>query len=341
MDGPRIALVGATGAVGKVFLGILEEGRFPVGEVRLCASERSVGKEVALNGHRLTVEAPSPELFSEVDIVFIAAGSGISRELAPMAAGAGAFVVDKSSAFRMDPDVPLVVPEVNGDDLEGHNGIVSVPNCSTTQLVMVLKPLNDAVPISRVVVDTYQSVSGTGAAAMEELTAQSGQVLGGDEASPSVYPHRIAFNLLPQIESFLPNGYTQEEMKMTNETRKIMHLPDLPISATCVRVPVMVAHAEAAHIEFEQSMSPGEAREVLDAAPGITVLDDPASSVYPMPVDAEGKDDVFVGRIRQDVSTTNGIALWLVSDNLRKGAATNAIQIAEEALRRDLLPART
>ena len=341
MDGPRIALVGATGAVGKVFLGILEEGRFPVGEVRLCASERSVGKEVALNGHRLTVEAPSPELFSEVDIVFVAAGSGISRELAPMAAEAGAFVVDKSSAFRMDPDVPLVVPEVNGDDLEGHNGIVSVPNCSTTQLVMVLKPLNDAVPISRVVVDTYQSVSGTGAAAMEELTAQSGQVLGGDEASPSVYPHRIAFNLLPQIESFLPNGYTQEEMKMTNETRKIMHLPDLPISATCVRVPVMVAHAEAAHIEFEQSISPGEAREVLDAAPGITVLDDPASSVYPMPVDAEGKDDVFVGRIRQDVSTTNGIALWLVSDNLRKGAATNAIQIAEEALRRDLLPART
>ena len=341
MDGPRIALVGATGAVGKVFLGILEEGRFPVGEVRLCASERSVGKEVALYGNRLTVEAPSPELFSEVDIVFIAAGSGISRELAPMAAEAGAFVVDKSSAFRMDPDVPLVVPEVNGDDLEGHNGIVSVPNCSTTQLVMVLKPLNDAVPISRVVVDTYQSVSGTGAAAMEELTAQSGQVLGGDEASPSVYPHRIAFNLLPQIESFLPNGYTQEEMKMTNETRKIMHLPDLPISATCVRVPVMVAHAEAAHIEFEHSISPGEAREVLDAAPGITVLDDPASSVYPMPVDAEGKDDVFVGRIRQDVSTTNGIALWLVSDNLRKGAATNAIQIAEEAVRRDLLPART
>ena len=340
MDGPRIALVGATGAVGKVFLGILEEGRFPVGEVRLCASERSVGKEIALNSHRLTVEEPTPELFSEVDIVFIAAGSGISRELAPIAAEAGALVVDKSSAFRMDPDVPLVVPEVNGGDLDDHNGIVSVPNCSTTQLVMVLNPLNDANPISRVVVDTYQSVSGTGAAAMEELTAQSGQVLSGDDASPSVYPHQIAFNLLPQVESFLPNGYTQEEMKMTNETRKIMHLPDLPISATCVRVPVMVAHAEAAHIEFDESMSPGEAREVLDAAPGVTVLDDPASSLYPMPVDAEGKDDVFVGRIRQDVSKTNSIALWLVSDNLRKGAATNAIQIAEEALRRDLLPAR-
>ena len=340
MDGPRIALVGATGAVGKVFLGILEEGRFPVGEIRLCASERSVGKEIALNGHRLTVEEPTPELFSEVDIVFIAAGSGISRELAPIAAEAGALVVDKSSAFRMDPDVPLVVPEVNGGDLDDHNGIVSVPNCSTTQLVMVLNPLNDANPISRVVVDTYQSVSGTGAAAMEELTAQSGQVLSGDDASPSVYPHQIAFNLLPQVESFLPNGYTQEEMKMTNETRKIMHLPDLPISATCVRVPVMVAHAEAAHIEFDESMSPGEAREVLDAAPGVTVLDYPASSLYPMPVDAEGKDDVFVGRIRQDVSKTNSIALWLVSDNLRKGAATNAIQIAEEALRRDLLPAR-
>ena len=340
MDGPRIALVGATGAVGKVFLGILEEGRFPVGEIRLCASERSVGKEIALNGHRLTIEEPTPELFSEVDIVFIAAGSGVSREFAPIAAEVGALVVDKSSAFRMDPDVPLVVPEVNGDDLDDHNGIVSVPNCSTTQLVMVLNPLNDANPISRVVVDTYQSVSGTGAAAVHELTEQSGHVLSGDDTSPSVYPHRIAFNLLPQVESFLPNGYTQEEMKMTNETRKIMHLPDLPISATCVRVPVMVAHAEAAHIEFEQSMSPGEAREVLDAAPGVTVVDDPASSLYPMPVDAEGKDDVFVGRIRQDVSKTNSIALWLVSDNLRKGAATNAIQIAEEALRRDLLPAR-
>ena len=340
MDAPRIALVGATGAVGKVFLGILEEGRFPASEIRLCASERSVGKEIALNGHRLTVEEPTPELFSEVDVVFIAAGSSVSRELAPIAAEAGALVVDKSSAFRMDPDVPLVVPEINGDDIDGHCGIVSVPNCSTTQLVMVLNPLNDAIPISRVVVDTYQSVSGTGAAAVDELTAQSGQVLGGGDTSPSVYPHRIAFNVLPQVESFLPNGYTQEEMKMTNETRKIMHLPDLPISATCVRVPGMVAHAEAAHIEFEQSMSPGEAREVLDAAPGVTVVDDPASSHYPMPVDAEGKDDVFVGRIRQDVSTTNGIALWLVSDNLRKGAATNAIQIAEEALRRDLLPAR-
>ena len=337
MDGPRIALVGATGAVGKVFLGILEEGRFPAGEVRLCASERSVGKEVALNGHRLTVEEPTPELFSEVDIVFIAAGSGVSHELAPIAAEAGALVVDKSSAFRMEPDVPLVVPEVNGGDLDDHNGIVSVPNCSTTQLVMVLNPLNDANPISRVVVDTYQSVSGTGAAAMEELTAQSGQVLNENEAIPSVYPHRIAFNLLPHIESFLPNGYTQEEMKMVNETRKIMHLPDLPISATCVRVPVMVSHAEAAHIEFDESMSPGEAREVLDEAPGVTVLDDPASSLYPMPVNAEGKDDVFVGRIRQDVSKTNSIALWLVSDNLRKGAATNAIQIAEEAMRRDLL----
>ena len=340
MDAPRIAIVGATGAVGKVFLGILEEGRFPVGETRLCASKRSVGKEVALNGHRLTVEEPTPELFSEVDIVFIAAGSGVSRELAPVAAEAGALVVDKSSAFRMDPDVPLVVPEVNGDDLDDHSGIVSVPNCSTTQLVMVLNPLNDAVPISRVVVDTYQSVSGTGAAAVSELTEQSGQVLDGDVASPDVYPHQIAFNLLPQVESFLPNGYTQEEMKMTHETRKIMHLPDLPISATCVRVPVMVAHAEAAHIEFEDGMSPGEAREVLDAAPGVTVVDDPGSSQYPMPVDAEGKDDVFVGRIRQDVSKPNGIALWLVSDNLRKGAATNAIQIAEEAVRRELLPAR-
>jgi len=248
--------------------------------------------------------------------------------------------VDKSSAFRMDPDVPLVVPEVNGEDLIDHMGIVSVPNCSTTQLVMVLKPLNDVNPITRVVVDTYQSVSGTGAAAMTELTEQSGDVLDDRDIKPSAYPHQIAFNLLPHIESFLDTGYTQEEMKMINETRKILHLPDLRISATCVRVPVMVSHGEAVHIEFRYNMSANVVREILSTAPGVIVLDDPDSNLYPMPVCAEGEDEVFVGRIRQDLSSSTGVALWLVSDNLRKGAALNAIQIAEEVLNRDLLRSR-
>ena len=255
MNGLRIAVVGATGAVGGVLLRVIEERGLQVDEIRLCASERSWGRQLAFQGRNVAVEPVTPELLSQVDIVFIAAGSGISREVAPMAVEQGAFVIDKSSAFRMDPDVPLVVPELNPADLAGHNGMVSTPNCSTTQLVMALKPLDDANPVTRTIVDTYQSVSGTGAAAMEELRLQSGAVLDGGSAQPSEYPHQIAFNVLPQVETFLDNGYTTEEMKMVEETRKIMHRPDLPVSATCARVPVMVSHSEAVHVEFEHPMT--------------------------------------------------------------------------------------
>ena len=337
MESCRVAAIGATGAVGQVFLRILEERRFPASSIRLCASERSWGKRLSVNGEDLVVEEATPQLLSEVDIVFVSASSDVSRTLAPIAVEQGALVIDDSSAFRMDPDVPLVVPEVNRDDLQDHRGIVAIPNCSTTPLVMVLKPLNDANPIGRVIADTYQSVSGSGAAAVDELRAQAGQVLRGETVEPAAYPHQIAFNVLPHIEQFLDNGYTNEEMKVVKESRKILHLPDLPVSATCVRVPVTVGHSEAVHIEFAEAISPGEVREILADAPGVRVVDDPASSIYPMPIDAEDSDDVLVGRVRRDESHPRGIALWLSCDNLRKGAALNAIQIAEEALKQGIL----
>lgn len=288
-------------------------------------------------GEERTVEEATPDLFGKVDLVFICAGSGISRAIGPLAVQMGAAVVDKSSAFRMDPHVPLVIPEINGNDLETHRGIVSVPNCSTTPLAMVLKPLNGVTAIDRVIVSTYQSVSGTGAAAMDELRVQSARALGDGRIVPQEYPHQIAFNVLPHVESFQDNGYTTEEMKMVHETRKILHDSDLRISATCVRVPVMVGHSEAVHIDFEEPMHPGEIRDVLSDAPGLTVVDDPTANRYPMPIDAAGENDVFVGRIRQDVSNPRGVAMWLVTDNLRKGAALNGIQIAEELLSRGLL----
>ena len=337
MDACSIAVIGATGAVGRIFLDILEERNFPTKDIRLCASERSVGKKLKVKGKEIEVELATPQLFSEVDIVFISASTAVSREMAPIAARQGALVIDDSSAFRMEPDVPLVVPEVNGDDIAGHKGIISIPNCSTTPLVMVLKPLMDVNPVRRVIVDTYQSVSGTGAAAVEELRVQSRQVLDGQAVEPKEYPHQIAFNALPHIEPFQENGYTNEEMKMLNETRKILHAPDIAVSATCVRVPVTVSHSESVHVEFENPISPEEVREILAGFPGIVVLDDPQSNVYPMPVDAAGRDEVFVGRIRSDISHPNGIAMWIVSDNLRKGAATNALQIAEEAMKRGLI----
>jgi aspartate-semialdehyde dehydrogenase len=337
VDPCSIAVIGATGAVGRVFLDILVERKFPTTNIRLCASERSVGKKLKVNGQEIAVELVTPDLLSQVDIAFISASGDISRQWAPIAVQQGALVIDDSSVFRMDPEVALVVPEVNASDLDTNNGIVSIPNCSTTPLVMVLKPLMDVNPVVRVIVDTYQSVSGTGAAAVEELRTQSGQVLEGKSVELRVYPHQIAFNTLPHIEPFLENGYTNEEMKMVNETRKILHDDSIAVSATCVRVPVVVSHSEAIHIEFANPISPGEVREILAAFPGIKILDDPTANVYPMPVNATGKDEVFVGRIRQDVSHPNGIAMWVVSDNLRKGAATNAIQIAEEVLNRNLL----
>ena len=337
MDACRIAVIGATGAVGQVFLRILEERQFPASSIRLCASERSIGKNLAVNGRLLPIEEATPQLLGEVDIVFISANGDVSRELAPIAVERGAMVIDDSSAFRMEPDVPLVVPEVNADDLDRHRGIVAIPNCATTPLVMVLKPLHDINPVKRVVVDTYQSVSGTGAAAVDELRTQSRQIGEGQAVEPSVYPHQIAFNALPHIEHFMDNGYTNEEMKMLHETRKILHAPEILVSATCVRVPVTVSHSEAVHIEFTHPISPTEVREIVSGFPGVKVVDDPQSNVYPMPIEAAGHDDVFVGRIRQDISHPNGVAMWIVSDNLRKGAGLNALQIAEEVLSRELL----
>ncbi|MYA62398.1 MAG: aspartate-semialdehyde dehydrogenase [Dehalococcoidia bacterium] len=337
MNECSIAIVGATGAVGQVFLNILEERDFPLKSVRLCASERSVGKKLKLRGEEIEVELATPELLSEVDFAFIAASTAISRELAPLAAENGAIAIDDSSAFRMQGNVPLVVPEVNGDDLDYHEGIVSIPNCTTTPLVMALKPLHEQNAVRRVIAATYQSVTGTGAAAAQELRDQSGDILAGKEANAEVYPHQIAFSVLPHVEPFWDNGYTNEEMKMQNETRKIMHAPDIRVSSTCVRVPVVVSHSEAVNVEFSDVISPGEVREILAGAPGIRVVDDPGSNVYPTPIEAEGQDDVFVGRIREDIALDNGIAMWLSCDNLRKGAALNSLQIAEEILERDLL----
>ena len=333
----KIALIGATGAVGQVFLRILEERNFPASDIRLCASERSFGKKIKVRGEKLIVEEATPQLLSEVDFVFISASGSVSRQMAPLAVDQGAIVIDKSSAFRMDPTVPLVVPEINPGDLHDHHGIIASPNCTTTPMVMALKPLNEANPAKRIVAASYQSVTGTGASAGEELLAQSRNVLDGKDASMNVYPHQIAFNVLPHVEEFLENGYTTEEMKMQNETRKILHAPDLKVSTTCVRVPVMVSHAEAINVEFTDPISPGEVREILSTMPGVRVVDDPQANVYPMPVQSEGEDDVFVGRIRKDISLDNGIAMWLTCDNLRKGAALNAIQIAEEMLARNLL----
>lgn len=333
----RIAVVGATGAVGRVFLDLLEERRFPINDLRLLASKRSVGKRLRVNGQEVAVEEATPASFEGVEIAFVSVSSEVSRQLAPHAVKAGSLVIDDSSAFRMDPDVPLVVPEINGEDLRLHRGIVSIPNCSTTQMVMALYPLHRVNPIKRVVVDTYQSVSGTGGAAIEELRQQVQQVLSEKNVEANVYPHQIAFNVLPHIEPFLENGYTREEWKILEETRKIMHAPEIQVSATCVRVPVFVSHSEAVHVELTHPMSPEEAREVLDSFPGVRVVDDVSSNLYPMPVSAAGEDDVLVGRIRQDTSHPNSLAMWVVADNLRKGAALNAIQIAEEIISKELL----
>ena len=337
MDSCKVAVIGATGAVGRVFLQIAEERNFPIEEIRLCASERSVGKKLNFSGKDIEVELCTPKLLDEVDFSFISANGDVSREIAPLSAKRGAIAIDDSSVFRMTDAVPLVVPEVNADDLNNHQGIVAIPNCSTTPLVMVLKPLSGQAKIRRVVVDTFQSVTGTGSAALEEMKTQSYEVLKGEKAKAKEYPHQIAFNVLPHIEPFQENGYTNEEMKMLHETRKILHDPEVMVSATCVRVPVAVSHSEAIHIEFDKPVDPKTVRAILSEQPGIRIVDDPFSNVYPMPIEAAGSDEVLVGRIRRDISNPNGIALWVVCDNLRKGAALNAIQIAEEMMRRNLV----
>ena len=332
MNSCKVAVIGATGAVGQVFLKIAEERKFPMDALRLCASERSLGKKLKFNGEDIAVELCDEKLLQEVDFAFISASGDVSREIAPMAAKNGAVAIDDSSAFRMDKSVPLVVPEVNAEDLLTHKGIVSIPNCSTTPLVMTLQPLMRHATVRRVIADTFQSVTGTGTAALQEMQEQSSQILNDESVNPSAYPHQIAFNVLPHIEPFQENGYTREEMKMVYETRKILHDDSLMVSATCVRVPVAVSHSESIHIEFDRPITPNKVREILSEEPGVRVVDDPFSDVYPMPIDAAGTDEVLVGRIRRDVSHPNGIALWVVCDNLRKGAALNAIQIAEQMM---------
>ena len=328
-----VAVVGATGAVGTEMIQVLEERDFPVGELVPLASARSEGNEVIFRGESLPVQVLGLNSFEGVDVALFSAGADISKEFAPIAVKAGAVVIDNSSAWRMDPNVPLVVPEVNVHALSGHQGLIANPNCSTIQMVVALKPLHDAARIKRIIVTTFQSVSGTGKDAMEELAEQARQLLSFGEAKTEVYPHQIAFNCLPHIDDFLPNGYTKEEMKMVNETRKILGESSLPITATTVRVPVFICHAESVNIETEQKLSPKDARAILAAAPGIQVYDDPSRNLYPLPIDVAGTDAVYVGRVREDESVSNGLNVWIVADNLRKGAALNAVQIAEELIR--------
>ncbi len=336
----KIAIVGATGLVGQEFIKVLVQRNFPMNSVHLFASDRSAGRKLIINQQEIEVKETAPESFEGIDIALFSAGAEISRHFAPLAAQSGAVVIDNSAAFRMEPSVPLVVPEVNPEDIEWHNGIIANPNCSTIQIVVALCPLHRVNPIKRIVVSTYQSVSGTGLAAVEELTVQTRQVLEGQTTIPHVYPHQIAFNVLPEIDVFLDDGYTKEEWKLVEESKKIMHADDIAISATCVRVPVFTGHSEAVHAEFSHPMLPDEAERILAQAPGVKILDDTAISLYPHPWSAAGTDEVFVGRIRRDTSHPNGLVLWIVADNLRKGAALNAVQIAEEMIQRDWLNPR-
>jgi aspartate-semialdehyde dehydrogenase len=333
----NVAVVGATGIVGEEFLRILEKRAFPLGSLKLLASERSAGRKLRFGEQELEVEALTPASLNGCDLAFISATDEISKEYAPIAARAGAIAIDDSGVWRMDPAVPLVVPEINASDVERHKGILAIPNCSTTPLVMTLWPVHQVNPVKRVIAATYQSVSGTGRAAAEELESSTRIALDDGDVEPQVYPHRIAFNLLPEIGSWKDDGYTSEEMKMVNETRKIMHADSIAIAATCVRVPVFVSHSAAVYVELENPMTPEAFSDVLCKAPGVVVQDEPQQSVYPTPYEAAGQDPVFAGRIRRDLSHPNGIAYWVVGDNLRKGAALNALQIAEELISRKLI----
>ncbi len=325
-----VAVVGATGVVGTEMLRVLEERKFPVERILPLASSRSAGGEVSFAGKGLLVKLLTKESFEGIDLALFSAGSEISREYAPIAVQAGAVVIDNSSAWRMEKDVPLVVPEVNPGDIAKHRGIIANPNCSTIQMVVALKPLHDQVRITRIVVSTYQSVSGTGKEAMDELEEQCRQVFSFGEVKPTVYPYQIAFNCLPHIDEFLPSGYTKEEMKLVHETQKIMGDDSIRITATTVRVPVFVGHSESINIETVKELPVTEARAILSMAPGVQLYDDPSHGLYPLPIDVAGTDAVYVGRIRKDESIPHGLNLWVVADNLRKGAALNAIQIAEE-----------
>ena len=328
----HIAIVGATGAVGEELLRVLERRRFPVGKLTLLASARSVGKTLAFNGKEHPVQELTRDAFAGVDIAFFSAGATRSREFAPAAMAAGAVVVDNSSAFRMQDDVPLVVPEVNGADLKAHKGLIANPNCSAAILLTALAPLHRAATLTRVIVSTYQSASGAGAKAMEELQLQARAVLDGQPVVKAVLPHQIAFNVFNHNTSVADNGYNEEENKLVEESRKMLHAPGLPIVPTCVRVPVLRAHSESVVIETERKLTADEAREILSRAPGVKVVDDRAGNHFPMPIEATGDLDIHVGRIREDLSHPHGLALFISGDQLLKGAAWNAVQIAEELL---------
>lgn len=325
----NVAVVGATGAVGSRMVSILEERGFPVSKLIPLASGRSAGKKVKFKGKDVSVRELKDDSFKGVDIALFSAGATVSRRFCPIAVSEGCVAIDNSSAFRMEIDVPLIVPEVNPHAIGRNPGIISNPNCSTIQMVLVLKPIHDKYRIKRVVVSTYQSVSGTGQKAIEELRKQSRSLLNGHKADIKVYPHQIAFNCIPHIDDFLDNGYTKEEMKMVNETRKIMEDDTIQVSPTTVRVPVLLAHSESVNVETEKSIKAEDVKKLLSTAPGVQVVDDPSQKEYPMAILAANKDAVFVGRIRNDISKANAINFWVVADNLRKGAALNAVQIAE------------
>lgn len=329
----NVAVMGATGAVGTCFLRILEERKFPINNIKLLASERSAGKSLKFNGYMHPVEVLTHNSFKGIDIVLASAGASRSLEFLPSAVKSGAVCVDNSSAFRMDDTVPLVVPEVNPEMIKKHKGIIANPNCSTIQMVVALWPIHKAAKIKRIVVTTFQSVSGAGQSKILELESQVKEFVAGKKLIVREFPHQIAFNLIPQIDVFMDNKYTKEEIKMVNETRKIMGDQSIMVNATCIRVPVFFAHSESVNVETRKHITPDEVRKLLAKAPGVKLVDEPEKKIYPMPVDAEGKDDTLVGRIRQDESIENGIAMWVVADNIRKGAALNAIQIAEELLK--------
>jgi aspartate-semialdehyde dehydrogenase len=327
-----VAVVGATGAVGREMISVVESRNLPVEKLRLFASERSEGVELEYKKQTIKVETLNEDSFKGIDIALFSAGAERSRIWAPVAARSGCVVVDNSSQWRMDPEVPLVVPEVNPHDLKWHKGIIANPNCSTIQMVVVLKPIHDAAKIKRVVVTTFQAVSGTGKKAMDELLNQTRELLNFKEVTKEVYPHQIAFNVLPHIDKFLENGYTKEEMKMVNETKKIMGDSSIRVTATTVRVPVFRGHSESVNIETGRKLTANEASAILSTAPGVVVYDAPEKNIYPLPLYAAGKDETYVGRIREDESIENGLNLWVVSDNLRKGAALNAVQISEKLI---------
>ncbi|MEW6306038.1 MAG: aspartate-semialdehyde dehydrogenase [Verrucomicrobiota bacterium] len=330
---PHVAVVGATGAVGIEMIKTLEKRNFPAGKLTLLASARSVGKKLKFRGQDIAVTELKKDSFAGIDIALFSAGGSISKEFAPVAAKAGCVVVDNSSAFRMDPEVPLVVPEINAADVKQHKGIIANPNCTTAITLMALYPLHQAFGVKRIFASSYQAVSGTGAKAIEELERQVGEVVQSKPVTKEVYPHQIAFNVLPHVDSFLPSGYTKEEMKMENEGRKIMHHPAFRASVTCVRVPVYRAHSVAVSAEFEKPVTVEAAREVLKKAAGLDLVDDPEKKEYPMPLYVAEKDNCQVGRLRMDCALDNGLCFWVAGDQLLKGAALNAVQIAEELLK--------